>query len=110
MNMLQDVKYLKDYDNKLIVYQHGQTLFFDMTDLQILTNLGYTMDQFVGRNITAVYDNLTLEDSTLITVLKTGKPMGHVTRQLHASIGFTYISKNSTYPILDTQGVVKGVD
>lgn len=33
MNMLQDVKYLKDYDNKLIVYQHGQTLFFDMTDL-----------------------------------------------------------------------------
>lgn len=78
MNMLQNVKYLKDYDNKLIVYQHGQTLFFDMADLQVLTNLGYTMDQFVGRNITAVYDNLTLEDSTLITVLKTGKPMEHV--------------------------------
>lgn len=99
MNMLQDVKHLKDYDNTLIVDQHGQTLFFDMADLQVLTNLGYTMDRFVGRNIIAVYDNLTLEDSTLITVLKTGKPMGHVTRQLHASIGFTYISKNLTYPI-----------
>lgn len=99
MNTLQDVKHLKDYDNTLIVDQHGQILFFDMADLQVLTNLGYTMDRFVGRNITAVYDNLTLEDSTLITVLKTGKPMGHVTRQLHASIGFTYISKNSTYPI-----------
>lgn len=108
MNTLQNVKHLKDYDNTLIVDQHGQTLFFDMADLQILTNLGYTMDQFVGRNITAVYDNLTLEDSTLITVLKTGKPMEHVTQQLRAKNGFTYISKNSTYPILDTQGVVKG--
>lgn len=108
MNTLQDLKHFKDYDNTLIVDQHGQTLFFDMADMQILTNLGYTMDEFVGRNITAVYENLTLEDSTLITVLKTGKPMEHVTQQLRAKNGFTYISKNSTYPILDTQGVVKG--
>ena len=27
MNTLQDVKHLKDYDNTLIVDQHGQTLF-----------------------------------------------------------------------------------
>jgi arginine utilization regulatory protein len=108
--MLSDLKEydnLSDFNNVLIVDEFGQTLFYDFADLNVLAELGYRPEDYLGKKVTSFYTNLTDENSTIMAVLRTGKAVCNVSQEMLTKRGSVFLSKSSTYPIFD-QDQIKG--
>ncbi len=101
--------HLSDFDNVLVVDEFGNTLYYDLADLNILAKLS-TPEEFLGKKVTSFYTNLTDENSTLMTVLRTGKALCNVSQEMVAKTGSSYISKSSTYPIIDNDQIVGAIE
>ncbi|QFF99056.1 AAA family ATPase [Psychrobacillus glaciei] len=94
-----ELYHLSDYDNVLIVDANGITIFFDLADLNILQQLGLKPEEFLRKHVTSFYQDLSIEDSTLMRVLKTGESLWNMEQKLTSTNGFSYISKSSSFPI-----------
>lgn len=49
-----------------------------MADLNVLIELGIRPEEFMGKSVTSFYKNITNENSTLMNVLRTGKPLCNI--------------------------------
>jgi len=102
--------HLSDFDNVLVVDEFGKTLYYDLADLDVLAKLGHRPEEFLGKKVTSYYTNLTDENSTLMTVLRTGKALCNVSQNMVAKTGISYISKSSTYPIINHDQIVGAIE
>lgn len=107
---LNELKHLPEYDNVLVVDQNGITIFYDLADLHILKHIGLKPEEFLRKSVTSFYKNLPIEESTLMTVLKTGEPLWNIKQQLTSNNGFTYISKSSTFPLHNGTSIVGAIE
>ena len=107
---IPDLKQLSDFDNVLVVDKTGKTIFYDLADLHILKKLGQKPEEFLGKNITSFYENLTVENSTIMNVLRTGEALCEVEQQMITKTGSTFVSKSSTYPIKQDSTVIGAIE
>ncbi|MDI2588904.1 hypothetical protein OR571_17825 [Psychrobacillus sp. NEAU-3TGS] len=105
-----ELNHLSDYDNVLVVDANGITIFYDLADLHILKHLGLKPEEFLRKSVTSFYKNLSIEDSTLMTVLRTGKPLWNAEQELTSNNGFTYTSRSSTFPIHNGTSIVGAIE
>ncbi|MEH7524233.1 sigma 54-interacting transcriptional regulator [Bacillus sp. JJ1503] len=105
-----NLKHLSDFDNVLVVDKTGKTIFYDLADLHILKKLGQKPEEFLGKNITSFYKNLTVENSTIMNVLRTGEALCEVEQQMITKTGSTFVSKSSTYPIKQDNTVIGAIE
>ncbi|GGA27643.1 sigma-54 interaction domain-containing protein [Psychrobacillus lasiicapitis] len=105
-----ELNHLSDYDNVLVVDANGITIFYDLADLHILKHLGLKPEEFLRKSVTSFYKNLSIEDSTLMTVLRTGKPLWNAKQELTSNNGFTYTSRSSTFPIHNGTSIVGAIE
>ncbi|WP_318616216.1 sigma-54 interaction domain-containing protein [Sporosarcina sp. YIM B06819] len=101
---------LAGYDNVLVVNDQGETLYYDVADLAILVKLGHRPEDFIGKKILSFYTNLSEEESTIMTVLRTGKAMMDVEQRLATKTGIFYTSKSSTYPIIEDEKIIGAIE
>ncbi|TCP21078.1 arginine utilization regulatory protein [Scopulibacillus darangshiensis] len=104
---LDSFKNLSNYDDLLVTDEKGMIIFYDVADLDILKELGQTPEEFLGKNITTFYKNLTEENSTVMKVLKSGEALCDVRQKMLTKIDSTIESVSSTYPIKEN-GKIKG--
>lgn len=109
MNFSQ-LYHLSDYDNVLIVDANGITIFYDLADLNILQQLGLKPEEFLRKHITSFYKDLSIENSTLMRVLKTGESIWNTEQKLTSTNGFSYISKSSSFPIKKGDTIVGAIE
>ena len=107
---LQELNHLSEYDNVLVVDENGITIFYDLADLHILKHLGLKPEEFLKKSVTSFYKNLSIEESTLMTVLKTGNPLWNTKQQLISNNGFMYTSISSTFPIYNGISIVGAIE
>ncbi|TQR18487.1 sigma-54 interaction domain-containing protein [Psychrobacillus soli] len=105
-----ELNHLSDYDNVLVVDANGITTFYDLADLHILKHIGLKPEEFLRKSVTSFYKNLSIEDSTLMTVLRTGKPLWNAEQELTSNNGFTYTSRSSTFPIHNGTSIVGAIE
>ena len=105
-----ELNYLTDYDNVLVVDTNGITIFYDLADLHILKHIGLKPEEFLRKSVTSFYKNLSIEDSTLMTVLRTGEPLWNTEQELTSKNGFTYTSRSSTFPIHNGSSIVGAIE
>lgn len=105
-----ELNYLTDYDNVLVVDTNGITIFYDLADLHILKQIGLKPEEFLRKSVTSFYKNLSIEDSTLMTVLRTGEPLWNTEQELTSKNGFTYTSRSSTFPIHNGVSIVGAIE
>ncbi|WP_051353224.1 sigma-54 interaction domain-containing protein [Thalassobacillus devorans] len=98
---------LADYENILVVDEKGHTLFYDIPDLNVLRHLGQRPEDFLGRKVTTFYKDLSEQDSTVMTVLRTRQPLTDIRQVMTTHKGGKVESISSTYPIIES-GEVKG--
>lgn len=101
---------LSDYDNVLVVDDKGKILFYDMADLNVLKELGIRPEDFMGKTITSFYKNITEETSTLLNVLKTGKPLCNIQQEMITKTGEVVETINSTYPIIEENRIIGAME
>lgn len=101
---------LAGYDNVLVVNNQGETLYYDVADLSILVKLGHRPEDFIGKKILSFYTNLSEEESTVMTVLRTGESMTDVEQRLATKTGIFYTSKSSTYPIREDEKIIGAIE
>ncbi|MET3575051.1 sigma-54 interaction domain-containing protein [Bhargavaea ullalensis] len=99
-----------EYDNVLVVDHLGRTLYYDLADLNILVKLGHRPEDFLGREVTGFYTNLSKEESTIYRVLKSGEALPDVEQRLVTKTGSEYTSISSTYPIIEDGRVVGAIE
>ncbi|WP_171046371.1 sigma-54 interaction domain-containing protein [Lentibacillus cibarius] len=104
------IKNLADYDNILVVDKEGKTLFYDLADLNVLSELGQRPEEFIGKHVTTFYQDLTEENSTVMNVLRNGKPLSRVRQEMTTIKGNEIISISSTYPITEIEQVVGAIE
>ncbi|WP_391122813.1 sigma-54 interaction domain-containing protein [Psychrobacillus sp. L3] len=105
-----ELYHLSDYDNVLIVDANGITIFFDLADLNILQQLGLKPEEFLRKHVTSFYQDLSIEDSTLMRVLKTGESLWNMEQKLTSTNGFSYISKSSSFPIKKGDTIIGAIE
>lgn len=105
-----ETEHLEDFDNVLVVDENGTTLYYDLADLNILKRLGQRPEEFIGKRVTEFYDNLTEENSTLLTAIRTGEAVCNIEQELVTKQGSVYYSKSSTYPIKEKDRVVGAIE
>jgi arginine utilization regulatory protein len=103
-------KNLTDFDNILVVDEHGVIIFYDVVDLNVLIQMGLRPEEFMGNHITAFYKNLTNETSTIMKVLKDGVAVSNVKQELVTKNGNILITVNSTYPILENEKIIGAIE
>ena len=106
----QFAKALQEFDNVLITDDKGCAIFYDLADLNILLEIGLTPDEFFQRNVIDNYQDLSLETSTIFKVLQTGIPICYFEQQLTTLNGFSYLSRSSTYPIIENEKIIGAVE
>lgn len=106
----KELNHLSDYDNVLVVDANGITIFYDVADLHILKQIGVKPEEFLRKSVTSFYKNLSINESTLMTVLKTGEPIWNTEQELTSNNGFTYISRSSTFPIGNGSSIVGAIE
>ncbi|TQR20608.1 sigma-54 interaction domain-containing protein [Psychrobacillus vulpis] len=106
----KELSHLSDYDNVLIVDANGNTIFYDVADLHILKQIGLKPEEFLKKNVTSFYKNLPKEASTLMNVLATGKPLWNTDQELTSNNGFTYVSRSSTFPIINGTSIIGAIE
>ncbi|MFJ7826472.1 hypothetical protein [Psychrobacillus sp. NPDC096623] len=106
----KELNHLSEYDNVLVVDENGTTIFYDLADLHILKQIGLKPEEFLRKSVTSFYKNLPIEESTLMTVLKTGEPLWNSKQELTSNNGFTYTSMSSTFPIHNGTSIVGAIE
>lgn len=106
----EQFNHLSDFDNVLVVDEEGKTLYYDLADLNILAKIGHRPEDFLGKKVTSFYTNLTDENSTIMTVLSTGKAMCNMYQEMVAKTGDVYHSFSSTFPIIDDGKMVGAIE
>ncbi|MED1949554.1 sigma-54 interaction domain-containing protein [Brevibacillus centrosporus] len=101
---------LVDFDNLLVVDEKGTIIFYDLADLSTLQELGFRPEEFLGKNITTLYNNLNKQNSTLMQVLQTGESLCNVKQELASKKGNTVWSINSSYPIKENGKIVGAIE
>ncbi|RNB88457.1 PAS domain-containing protein [Brevibacillus nitrificans] len=101
---------LVDFDNLLVVDEKGTIIFYDLADLSTLQELGFRPEEFLGKNITTLYNNLNKQNSTLMQVLQTGESLCNVKQELASKKGNTVWSINSSYPIMENGKIVGAIE
>lgn len=107
---LEEFKHLADFDNILVVDESGKTLFYDLADINILSELGHRPEDFLGKHVTSFYQNLTNENSTIMTALKTGSALCNIEQEMITRKGSTFISKSSTFPIRENDKIIGAIE
>ncbi|WP_230161012.1 hypothetical protein [Peribacillus sp. Bi96] len=111
MNMNADkFRRLADFDNVLVVDDKGMIIFYDMADLNVLKELGIRPEEFMGKNVTSFYKNITYENSTLMNVLRTGKPLCNLKQKMITKTGEVIETINSTFPIAENDKIIGAVE
>ncbi|MED4692605.1 hypothetical protein [Peribacillus frigoritolerans] len=111
MNMDVDIfRRLSDFDNVLVVDDKGMIIFYDMADLNVLMELGIRPEEFMGKSVTSFYKNITNENSTLMNVLRTGKPLCNIKQEMITKTGEVIETINSTYPIAENGKIIGAVE
>lgn len=103
-------KNLSDYDNILVTDENGMIIFYDLADLSVLKVLGFRPEEFMGKHVTTFYRDLTLENSTVMRVLKTGVAVCNVKQELVNKNGDPIISVNSTYPLIEDEKIIGTIE
>ena len=88
LDLINDGIHIVDASGK-IVYYNVEAKQLDEID----------MDKAIGRHILEVYPSLTFETSTLLRVLRTGKPIYNVEQNFNNYKGDKISTLNSTIPI-----------
>ncbi len=104
------IENIEDYTNILITDDKGVVLFYDSPDLGILKNLGINPSGIIGRKVISFYSNITEENSTILSVLKTGKALLHKEQELLTRKENKVLCVNSCYPILEEDKVVGALE
>lgn len=107
---LEQFNHLSDFDNVLVVDEEGKTLYYDLADLNVLAKIGHRPEDFLGKKVTSFYTNLSDENSTIMTVLSTGKAMCNIHQEMVAKTGDVYHSFSSTFPIIDNGKMVGAIE
>ncbi|MFK2826989.1 sigma 54-interacting transcriptional regulator [Bacillus sp. B190/17] len=107
---LKSFKNLSDFDNILVTDANGKVIFYDLADLQVLKELDQRPEDFIGQHVTDSYRDLTAENSTIMTVLKTGWPICDVKQEITTKRGKSIVSVNSTYPIKKDDKIIGAVE
>lgn len=107
---IESFKSLADFDNVLVVDAHGKVIFYDMADLNILKELHLRPENFLGEHVTSFYKDLTAEKSTLMNVLKTGRPLCNIRQEITTMKGNVVVSFNSTFPIKEEDKIIGAVE
>ena len=66
--------------------------------------------QTIGRHLLDVFPNWTIENSTLLTVLKTGKPLKLQKQSYMNLLGQKISTVNTTYPIIYEDEIIGAVE
>jgi arginine utilization regulatory protein len=103
-------KQLTDFDNILVVDEHGVIIFYDVVDLNVLVQMGLRPEEFMGNHITVFYKNLTNETSTIMKVLKDGVAVSNAKQELVTKNGNILITVNSTYPIIENGKIIGAIE
>ncbi len=102
--------HLNDFDNILVVDEHGVIIFYDLVDLSVLKQIGLRPEEFMGKHVTTFYKNLTVENSTIMKVLKDGVAISNVNQDLITKNGNLLISVNSTFPIIENEKIIGAIE
>jgi arginine utilization regulatory protein len=102
--------HIKDFDNILVVDEHGVIIFYDLVDLSVLKQIGLRPEEFMGNHVTTFYKNLTVENSTIMKVLKDGVAISNVNQDLITKNGNLLISVNSTFPIIENEKIIGAIE
>ena len=103
----QILKVFNYVDSALITDDKGiiQYYYTRKNDMNLLEK-----DQVVGKHILSVYDNITYETSTVLQVLRTGKPVYNLRQELTTFKGGVVRAITSTLPIMDGNQVIGSID
>ncbi|MEH7085205.1 sigma 54-interacting transcriptional regulator [Neobacillus drentensis] len=107
---LKDFQQLTDFDNVLVVDEHGIIIFNDLADLNVLKEIGLRPEEFMGKHVTSLYKNLSHENSTIMNVLKNGKAVCNVKQELVIKNGNPLVTINSTYPIINNDKIIGAIE
>lgn len=107
---VESFKNLSDFDNVLVVDANGNVIFYDMADLNILKELHLRPENFLGKHVTSFYKDLTNENSTLMNVLRSGRPLCNIRQEITTTKGNVVVSVNSTYPIKEGDRIIGAVE
>ncbi|CAM3693760.1 arginine utilization transcriptional regulator RocR [Aeromicrobium ponti] len=110
MDHIKEKMNLSDYDNVLIADEQGSVIFYDLADLNVLKELGQRPEEFMGKHITTSFKDLSEKNSTILQVLKTGEAICNAEQELITKTGNTFVTRNSTYPIIENGKVIGAVE
>lgn len=101
-------KILHDIDEGIhIVDENGITRVYNKS-MEKIEGIGRA--QTIGRHLLDVFPNWTIENSTLLTVLKTGKPLKQQKQSYLNLAGQKISTVNTTYPIIRDKKIIGAVE
>ncbi|ARK31843.1 Arginine utilization regulatory protein RocR [Halalkalibacter krulwichiae] len=101
---------LSKFDNVLIADQNGDIIFYDLADLNVLKQLDSRPEDFLGKNVTTFYKNLTNENSTVMRVLASGDPLCNIEQEMVTTNGSVIKSFSSTFPIKENDAIIGAIE
>lgn len=107
---LRYYKQLSDFDNILVTDENGIVIFYDLADLNVLKELGQRPEEFLGKHITSSFQDLSDDNSTILNVLKNGKPICNVRQTLITITGSQFETINSTFPIITDDKIIGAIE
>ena len=95
------------FDGAIIVDRKGSIEYYNnkRQDINTLTN-----KEIVGKNLFSVYPHIKPQDSTLLEVIRTGKPLINQHQKLINYKGEVYEAIFSTFPVLEQERIVGAVE
>ncbi|NLY45733.1 MAG: sigma 54-interacting transcriptional regulator [Tissierella sp.] len=104
------IRGLGDYENITVVDKNGIVVFYDYADINQMELLSIPPEKVIGNKITEAWAELDDNNSTLMTVLRTGKPILN-NKQIHKTKkDRTVYTYNSIFPIIADGEVVGAVE
>lgn len=115
MEKLMDIKYFDALINAIdlindgihIVDAAGKIVYYNVAAKQLDE---IDVDKAIGRHILEIYPSLTLDTSTLLMVLRTGKPIYNVEQNFLNYKGDKISTVNSTIPIYYSNNVLGAIE
>ena len=95
------------YDGAIIVDRKGciEYYFNNRKDINTLTN-----DELFGKNLFEIYPDLNIRNSTLMEVIRTGKPLINHYQSLSNYKGESYTAFFSTFPIFESKCIIGAIE
>lgn len=105
-----NIRTLGDYENITVVDKNGIVVFHDFADLNQMELLSIPAEKVIGYKITEAWEDLDDNNSTLMTVLRTGQPILN-NKQIHKTKkGRIVLCFNSIFPIIANEEVIGAVE